>query len=190
MLGELRQLFNAIDPSPFHQRDLDPKAEELILGWAEDLPRDTPVALAVIVDRAGRAGPTATSSARRSASTSRAGRAAARRRLRELFRRGRISLAIGLAFLGASIAIGDAVANLAPASQLAGILRESFLIGGSVAMWSPSRSSSTTGGSDPLRVPPARSAGGDARSPRVRRRRFLERLAARLAGLRSRRLES
>ena len=37
-VGELRQLFNAIDPSPFHERDLDPKAEEFIVGWAGDLP--------------------------------------------------------------------------------------------------------------------------------------------------------
>ena len=136
-VGELRQLFNSIDPSPFHRRDLDPKAEEFILGWAEDLPRDTPVALAVIVDR----GPGRADEAmilRQAVHEYFTGRAAsARRRLRDLLRRGRVSLAIGLAFLGASIAIGDALANQAPASQLAGILRESLLIGGWVAMWRP-----------------------------------------------------
>lgn len=35
---ELRQLFNAIDPSPFRRRDLDPRAEEFIVAWATDLP--------------------------------------------------------------------------------------------------------------------------------------------------------
>ena len=30
-VGELRQLFNAIDPSPFRERDLDPRAEEFIV---------------------------------------------------------------------------------------------------------------------------------------------------------------
>jgi hypothetical protein len=30
-VGELRQLFNSIDPSPFRSRDLDPKAE--VHGW-------------------------------------------------------------------------------------------------------------------------------------------------------------
>ena len=136
-IGELRQLFNAIDPSPFHQRDLDPKAEEFILGWAEDLPRDTPVALAVIVDR-GPGRPDEATILRQAVREYFAGRASsARRRLRELLRRGRISLAIGLAFLGASIAVGDAVANLAPASRLASILSESLLIGGWVAMWRP-----------------------------------------------------
>ncbi len=38
-VGELRQLFDAIDPSPFRDRDLDPKAEDFILGW----PRTCPV---------------------------------------------------------------------------------------------------------------------------------------------------
>ena len=38
--------------------------------------------------------------------------AGSRRSLRQLFRRGRISLAIGLAFLASSIAIGDALGSL------------------------------------------------------------------------------
>src|ERR1700741_3790147 len=50
-LGELKQLFDAIDPSPFRDRDLDPKAEEFIVGWAKDLPRDASLALVVDLDR-------------------------------------------------------------------------------------------------------------------------------------------
>ena len=38
-VAELRQLFNAIDPSPFRERDLDPNAEQFIVDWARDLPR-------------------------------------------------------------------------------------------------------------------------------------------------------
>lgn len=44
--------------------------------------------------------------------------------LRELFRRGRISLAIALAFLTASIAVGDLVAGSLGDGRLGGILRE------------------------------------------------------------------
>ena len=55
-VAELRQLFNAIDPSPFRQRDLDPRAEEFIVDWASDLRMDKPWALVVHLDRpAGRA---------------------------------------------------------------------------------------------------------------------------------------
>src|SRR5713101_850433 len=50
-VGELKQLFNAIDTSPFRDKDLDPKAEEFIVGWAKELPRDATLALVVDLDR-------------------------------------------------------------------------------------------------------------------------------------------
>ncbi|HEY7442906.1 MAG TPA: hypothetical protein VH701_10845 [Vicinamibacterales bacterium] len=136
-VGELRQLFNAIDPSPFHERDLDPRAEEFIIGWTSDLPADVPLGLMVYLDRAQ--GKQDEASVLRDAIHEHFGRraAATRRSLRDLFRRGRTSLLIGLAFLGMSILVGDAVANYFQGSGLAGILRESLLIGGWVAMWGP-----------------------------------------------------
>ena len=48
---ELRQLFNSIDPSPFRSRDLDPKAEEFIVGWAKEVGRKRQLALVVSIDR-------------------------------------------------------------------------------------------------------------------------------------------
>jgi hypothetical protein len=50
-VAELNQLFNAIDPAPFRQRDLDPDAEEFIVGWAREIPADAPLALDVQLDR-------------------------------------------------------------------------------------------------------------------------------------------
>ena len=50
-VGELKQLFNSIDPSPFRNKDLDPAAEEFIVGWAKELPRDAALALVVDLDR-------------------------------------------------------------------------------------------------------------------------------------------
>jgi hypothetical protein len=50
-VAELKQLFNSIDPSPFRNKDLDPKAEEFIVGWAKDLPREATLALVVDLDR-------------------------------------------------------------------------------------------------------------------------------------------
>ena len=57
--------------------------------------------------------------------------------LDSLFRRGRISLVIALAFLAASIAVGDAVAGYLGDGRLGEVIREGFLIGGWVAMWRP-----------------------------------------------------
>jgi hypothetical protein len=59
-----------------------------------------------------------------------------RRQLRELFRRGRISLLIGLAFLGGSLTLSDIIGNVSGGS-FGALLREGFIIGGWVAMWRP-----------------------------------------------------
>jgi len=136
-VAELRQLFNAIDPSPFRERDLDPRAEEFIVGWSKDLPADSPLALVVYLERA--AGPADEATILKDAVHEffRQRAAASRRSLRELFRRGRTSLLIGLAFLAFSIGLGDLIASYFQGSGLAGILRESLLIGGWVAMWGP-----------------------------------------------------
>ena len=136
-VAELRQLFNAIDPSPFRERDLDPRAEDFIVDWARDLSMNRPWALVVHLDRpAGRHDEAA---ALREAIHEYFGQrvVASRRTLRELFRRGRISLVIALAFLTVSIAVGDVVSGYLGDSRLAGVIREGFLIGGWVAMWRP-----------------------------------------------------
>jgi hypothetical protein len=62
--------------------------------------------------------------------------AGSRRTLRELFRRGRISLVIGLAFLGGSLALSDLIGHV-DESGFTALLREGFIIGGWVAMWRP-----------------------------------------------------
>jgi hypothetical protein len=135
-VAELRQLFNAIDPSPFRERDLDPRAEAFIVDWARELPRDASLALRVHLERAcGRDDEAAVlGGAIHEYFSQRA--LDSRRRLRELFRRGRISLVIALAFLGAAMAASDLIRGL-PQNHFAEVLGEGLLIGGWVAMWRP-----------------------------------------------------
>lgn len=40
-----------MDPSPFHERDLDDDAEEFIVGWAREFPRRDPLSLVVHVNQ-------------------------------------------------------------------------------------------------------------------------------------------
>jgi len=136
-LAELRQLFNAIDPSPFDQRDLDPRAEEFIVGWSRDHSADAKLALVVYLDRPAGAADEATILRDAIHEFFRQRAVGTRRNLRELFRRGRTSLVIGLAFLAGSIAVGTRVTDYLPNSGVADVLREGFLIGGWVAMWRP-----------------------------------------------------
>ena len=136
-VAELRQLFNAIDPSPFRERDLDPRAEQFIVDWSRDLPADAPLAFVVHLKRAaGR--PDESVLLREAIHEFFSQRAASsRRNLRQLFRNGRFSLVIGLAFLATSTAIADAVAIYFRESGWPEVLREGLLIGGWVAMWRP-----------------------------------------------------
>src|ERR1700731_3395317 len=134
-IGELKQLFNAIDPSPFRDKDLDPKAEEFIVGWAKELPHDATLALVVDLDR--EAGlPDEAAVLRDAIHEFFSQRAEAHwRRLRELFRVGRTSLVIGLVALASAIALGDFLATLMKGSRIGEILRESLTSGGGGAMW-------------------------------------------------------
>ena len=136
-VAELKQLFNAIDPSPFREKDLDPNAEEFIVNWARDVSRDAQLALLVYLDRP--AGlpeePAVLRAAIREFFSHR--RKSSQQRLSQLFRVGRTSLLIGIAFLGVSIGVGDFIANAMIGQRIGEILRESLLIGGWVAMWRP-----------------------------------------------------
>ena len=136
-VGELKQLFDAIDPSPFRDRDLDPKAEAFIVGWAKDLPRDVSLALVVDLDR--EAGLPDEAAFLRDAIHEffRHRAETERQRLRELFRVGRTSLVIGLFALAAAIGLADFLATLLKGSSIGEIVRESLTIGGWVSMWRP-----------------------------------------------------
>jgi hypothetical protein len=136
-VSELSQIFNSMDPSPFHDKDLDVDAEEFIVSWAKELPPDKPLALRVHLDK-----PSVTREMardlREAVHTFFARRSTvARQRLRELFQIGRRSLAIGLAFLAICLLAGNWVAKAWVDSRPSEIVRESLLIGGWVAMWRP-----------------------------------------------------
>ena len=136
-VGELKQLFNLIDPSPFREKDLDPGAEEFIVSWAREGRRHASFALRVHVD--GPAGPPEEAATLREAVQEyfRARAKATRSRLRLLFSVGRTSLAIGVVCLALSIGFGTAVERLVGGARLGELLRESLMIGGWVAMWRP-----------------------------------------------------
>ena len=135
-VAELKQLFNSMDPSPFKERDLDPHAEEFIVSWAREAPRAAPLTLIVHVDRiAEGVEPGALRSAINEFFRYRA--EMTRRRLRELFRVGRVSLIIGLLSLTIAFGIVNLLGNVLAGVRIGDLLREGVLIGGWVAMWRP-----------------------------------------------------
>jgi hypothetical protein len=134
-LRELPQLFNSMDPSPFHDRDLDKDAEEFILSWARELPPAQEIELVLHLT-------TPPPPERAKAVEAAVQRYFAQRvelkdreyRLR--WRRGRISLFVGLLFLAGCLLISELLAGLGE-SALSTVVKESLTIGGWVALWRP-----------------------------------------------------
>jgi hypothetical protein len=135
-LRDLAQLFDSLDPSPFHERDLDPKAAEFIGAWAHDYPRNLPLELVVHLAEPPRDRELAASAESAIQSYFAELAQTTRRELRMLFSVGRTSLLIGLAFLVACTAASRLLARLGD-PQLFRIGAYGLEIAGWVAMWRP-----------------------------------------------------
>lgn len=132
-----KQFFNSMDPAPFRQRELDPAVVDYIIAWAEKAPGGDDLGLmlrveappadvdmqAIVVEAVGE-------NFRRLAADQ-------RRALNRLFHDGRISLIIGIAFVGLAITISDWVSAAFSTSHYAQIVGDSFMIGAWVALWHP-----------------------------------------------------
>ena len=135
-LNDINQLFNSLDPSPFPEKELDVDAEEFIVDWAQELPRDKPLQLIIHLAKA----PVAEKDERWVTEavqyyfSYRADRAAWKNR--QLLREGWKDLGIGLVFLAICLFTAQFLTEYADGTLIA-ILRESLLIGGWVAMWRP-----------------------------------------------------
>jgi hypothetical protein len=136
-IARIEALFESLDPSPFHERDLDPEAADYILGWALELPRDAPLVIRLHLpeDEAARAPTETVTPAIRAYFTYRAG--IADRDRREVFRLGRRYLAIGLGVLALCLLSARAAPAILGAGPAAEILAEGLLILGWVANWKP-----------------------------------------------------
>jgi hypothetical protein len=133
----MSQLFNSMDPSPFHEKDLDHDAEEFIISWAQEFHRNEPVELVIHLQRFPE----------RQEPKSLIERAvrhyfAYRARLngmefRRLMRQGRASLLVGLPFLATCLLISELLAVNTTPGTLLSIATQSLAIAGWVAMARP-----------------------------------------------------
>lgn len=136
-LAKVDQLFNSLDPSPFHERDLDAGAEEYIVAWARELPRDVDLRIRIELpgDELRRASTRGIDQALGNYFGYRAD--LVRRDLRELFRMGRRYLGIGLVVLMACLLSGHLIRTYLPDNPVMRVVEESLLILGWVANWRP-----------------------------------------------------
>jgi hypothetical protein len=134
---DLSQLFDTLDPFPFPERDLDKEAEEFIVGWARELPHDHPLKIAIHVPASDLKKQNAQDirTAMNHYFDYRVG--VISRDLNELFRVGRLSLAIGLSVLALALALNQMIAGASNATPLRRFFEESLIIVAWVANWRP-----------------------------------------------------
>ena len=136
-LREASQLFNSMDPSPFNERELDDDAEKYIVDSLKELRSRVPTAIMIYLDQApGRPEEESYITTALRVHFDRRSKLL-RQDVRQLLRRGLVSLSIGLAFLISLFAVSQLVERLLGDSASASILRQSLLIAGWVAMWRP-----------------------------------------------------
>jgi hypothetical protein len=135
-LRDINQLFNTMDPSPFHEKDLDHDAEEFILSWAQEFHRHEPVDLIVHLEKLPEG-----QDARRLVEEAVHNYFAYRARLNQLefkrlMKQGQMSLFVGLSFLGLCLLIIELLLSNRPGA-MPSFLTQSLTIAGWVAMWRP-----------------------------------------------------
>ncbi|MEQ1912069.1 MAG: hypothetical protein ABMA15_24830 [Vicinamibacterales bacterium] len=131
-----RQLFDTRDPAPFHERDLDADAVEYILAAAQEIPRNQPLSIVVMISEEPepRLAPDVIVEAVRGHFIYEGEQV--ERRLREHVRRGQMILGVGLTVLVVFLTLAGLTSSL-PTGPLREILREGLVITGWVAMWRP-----------------------------------------------------
>lgn len=136
-IADPMQLFNSMDPAPFHERDLDTDVVDYIVDWAQEVAPDAPLRLVVTLchESAPERGASLICDAVHMSFQRRA--LAKRRALKRMLREGRISMVIGIAFLAAAIFVSDYLGSLIANENYAWLLQESVVIGGWVALWHP-----------------------------------------------------
>ena len=135
-LRTLDQLFDSLDPAPFHEKDLDGDAEEFVVGWAREYAPDVPLVFRLHLpgDQRHLDPERTVRDAVQRYFTYRA--RLARLEVRRVLQQGRTSLLVGVAFLVACTLLREVLRG-AGAGSLLHVLQEGLLIVGWVAMWRP-----------------------------------------------------
>ena len=136
-LRELNQLFDSLDPAPFHEKDLDRDAEEFIVSWAREYPPGTPLLFRLYLpgDQRRFDCQRTVETAVHNYFTYRSG--IARLEVRRTLQLGRTSLLVGLLFLAFCTSAREVLESLADEHEWIHVAAEGLLIIGWVAMWRP-----------------------------------------------------
>ncbi len=134
-LRDLAQLFNSFDPSPFHERDLDPRAEEFIVSWVRELPERSPIRIVLRLLEAAAKSAQQAELARAITHYFEESATMAGRELREEPRQGVRYAWVALPVLSICLTLSQVARNVLPPEAPVGLVEESLIILGWVACW-------------------------------------------------------
>ncbi len=136
VLRNVMQLFNSLDPSPFHEKELDPDAEEYIFNAVVDQPKTNPVKMAIYIPEKSFSNATRDSIILGIHNHFIYKSSVSDRELRRLFERGRIVLIIAVVSLFGSL-LGRQLLSMLEQSLLIRMAEEGLLIFAWVTLWEP-----------------------------------------------------
>jgi hypothetical protein len=134
-IAQLSELFNSMDPTPFHHCDLDRDAQEYLESWAMGFSHQSHFRIIVHIEHMPETdpGPLVVEAIHNFFNYK---ADITRRQIQLLLQEGRTSLWIGLAFLMLCL-LGADFLSAYTANTFLRVLKESLIIGGWVAMWRP-----------------------------------------------------
>jgi hypothetical protein len=135
-LTSAHQLFNSLDPAPFHEKDLDDDAVDYVVGAAREISSGAKLKLVLYLPQGHLSEFTAGYIEESIHNFFEYRRDMAARDLRHLFRMGRGAFAIAIGFLAVCVSLRQlALEFIGP--PLDYMIAEGLLIAGWVAMWRP-----------------------------------------------------
>lgn len=136
-MDKIAQLFNSMDPAPFHEKEFGPEAEEFIVSRLQEFGPHEHVSLIVHVNENPKH-EDLQQIIERAVHNHFLYRARLKRlELNRLLKRGRASLVIGLLFLATCLVASELLLLRQQTGTLLNLARESLTIAGWVAMWRP-----------------------------------------------------
>jgi hypothetical protein len=136
VLRDVMQLFNSLDPSPFHEKDLDKDAEQYIYDVVDDIPMKDPVKMVIYLPEQSITEQTKESIILGIHNHFSYRSGVADRDLKKLFLRGRIVLLVAAVCLLICLLGRQELATL-PQDITVRMAAEALLVFGWVTMWEP-----------------------------------------------------
>ncbi|MDI1309583.1 MAG: hypothetical protein PSV17_09155 [Methylotenera sp.] len=133
---DFAQMFNSMDPSPFLVKDLDKEAETFIETWALGLSPKSKLQIIIHIEHMPTDGDPSSLLTEAIHNHFNFKAELVRREFKQLLRRGRTSLIIGMVFVSLCLVAADIIGQFGSSTALT-IARESLTIIGWVAMWRP-----------------------------------------------------